>query len=432
MGMKRFTPSYDADFLIGDDSVRNLYVSKRIIYRVFIWILLIVSTILLVRLAPIFTKPEYLPSDDFVRFWASGKLNLQNENPYDQQKIEQLQIEAGSMASKLSANSIMLNPPWAISLLMPFVLLKYPASRLVWLIFSTLLILLSSQLFWRIYSGIYKQRWIAMLVVFIFAPSISVLEKGQITALLLVGMAGFLYFTVLNRNDWLAGISLALISIKPQIVFLFWIALLFWVIQKRRWLIAISTSITILSLTLIAMVFNPHIIQQYLGMLQSYQISDWAVPTIGSYLRFFWLGLDKFWLQFLPTLLGGIWFIYYWLKHYESWNWVEKLPIILLVSLLTSPYFWTYDLVILIPAILLAVIWMSSDWKRWMTLFLAVIFLGLNILDLSLHMRLDDFWFIWLAPALFIWFLIVRWQYPKLQDRQYFLISNPIKYDVAK
>jgi hypothetical protein len=75
---------------------------------------------------------------------------------------------------------------------------------------------------------------------------------------------------------------------------------------------------------------------------------------------------------------------------------------------------------------------MSSDWKRWMTLFLAVIFLGLNILDLSLHMRLDDFWFIWLAPALFFWFLIVRWQYPKLQDRQYCLISNPIKYDVAK
>jgi hypothetical protein len=190
------------------------------------------------------------------------------------------------------------------------------------------------------------------------------------------------------------------------------------VIQQHRWLIPISTSITIFSLTLIAMAFNPQIIKQYIGMLQTYQVSDWAVPTIGSYLRFFWFGLDKFWVQFLPAILGGIWFIYYWYKQHESWNWSDELPIILLVSLLTSPYSWTYDLVILIPALLLAVIWVISDWKRWSTLVLGIIFLGLNILDLVLHMSLDDFWFIWMAPALFIWFLIVRQQYPKIQYRQ--------------
>jgi hypothetical protein len=385
---------------------------------VVIWILLIVNAFLLVRLAPIFIKSEYLPSDDFGRFWASGKLNLQSENPYDPQRIEQLQIEAGNWASGLLANSITLTPPWAITLLMPFGLLDFPSSRLVWLIISTLLILISSQMLWRTYSSYPKQRWLALLVVFIFAPTISMLEKGQITFLLLLGIVGFLYFTVIDPNDWLAGISLAFVSINPQVVFLFWIALLFWIIQHRNWLIPISTSITILSLTLIAMAFNPHIIQQYFGMLQAYQISDWAVPTIGSYLSFFWVGFDKFWLQFLPIILGGIWFIYYWYRHHESWNWSEELPIILLVSLLTSPDSWTYDLIILIPAILLAVTWMTSDWKYWLTFLLAIIFLRLNILDLILHMRLDDFWFIWMAPALLIWFIIVRWQYPKLKNRQ--------------
>jgi hypothetical protein len=61
---------------------------------------------------------------------------------------------------------------------------------------------------------------------------------------------------------------------------------------------------------------------------------------------------------------------------------------------------------------------MTSDWKYWLTFLLAIIFLRLNILDLILHMRLDDFWFIWMAPALLIWFIIVRWQYPKLKNRQ--------------
>jgi len=404
--------------------VFNYLVKNNKIYRVALWALLILSVFILVRLSPILFKPEYLPSDDFIRFWASGRLNLQGENPYDPQRIAQLQIEEGSLASGLTTNSIMLNPPWAISLLMPFGLLSYRTARLVWLIFSTVIILLSSQILWRIYDGKPKQRWLAIVLVFIFAPTISVLEKGQITALLLLGITGFLYFTIVHRNDWLAGVFVALVSIKPQVVFLFWIALLFWIIQQRRWLIIISTSITILSLILIAMVYNPHIIQQYFGMLQTYQITEWATPTIGSYLRFFWLGTDKYWLQFLPSLLGGIWFIYYWYRNHESWNWVNVLPILLLVSLLTSSYSWTYDLVILIPAILLAVVWLASDWKRWSTLLLVVIFLGINILDLILHRSFDDFWFIWMAPALFIWFIVVRWQYPKSQDRQFLSVSD--------
>jgi hypothetical protein len=172
------------------------------------------------------------------------------------------------------------------------------------------------------------------------------------------------------------------------------------------------------------MVYNPHIIQQYFGMLQTYQISEWATPTIGSYLRFFWLGTDKYWLQFLPSLLGGIWFIYYWYRNHESWNWVNVLPVLLLVSQITSSYSWTYDLVILIPAIILAVIWIASDWKHWSTLLLILFFIAINALDLILHMKLDEFWFIWMAPALFIWFLVVRWQHPKLRDKQILSVSD--------
>ena len=391
--------------------------SKKIYYRITLWVLLILSIYVLIRVAPVFTKPEIIPGDDFVRFWAGGKLNLQGENPYDLQRIAKLQIEAGDLTSGQNANSIMLNPPWAISLIMPFGLFAYPLSRLVWLISSTFLILISSLILLRIYSHNPKHHGLVLLAVFIFAPTISMLEKGQITALILLGITGFLYFATIERNDWLAGVCLALVSIKPQMIVLFWIVLLLWIIQQRRWLIIISTLITVLSLTLLAMIFNPHVIQQYLGMLQSYKISEWAVPTIGSYLRFFWFGTDRFWLQFLPTVIGIIWLLYYWYRHQGSWSWVNELPIILLISMVVSPYSWTYDLVILIPAIILAAIWIPTENKRWIALLLIILFLGINILDLVLHMKLDDFWFIWVAPALLIWFLLVRRQYLKSQNR---------------
>jgi Glycosyltransferase family 87 len=411
MDMRRFTHSFDAVFLTGDNPVVKTRISGKNVYQMVVWILLILSVFLLIRLAPILTKPEYLPNDDFVRFWASGKLNLQHENPYDSVKMEQLHLEEGSQAPSNSTSSVVLNPPWVIPLLMPFGVLSYRISRLTWLIISIALLILSSQILWRIYSGKPKQQWIAIIFIFIFAPTISVLEKGQITPLVIVGITGFMYFSVYHRNDWLAGMFLALASIKPQLIIIFWIALLFWVIIQRRWLIAISTIITILTLTVISMIFNPHIIQQYFGMLQTGQVTEWASPTIGAYLRLFWLGTDRFWLQFLPSLLAVIWFIIYWNRHYKSWNWVDELPIVLLISQLTSPYSWTYDLVILIPVVILAAVWMSSDLKSWSTFVLILVFIAINALDLLLHMKLDEFWFIWLTPALFIWFFLVRWIY---------------------
>jgi hypothetical protein len=264
------------------------------------------------------------------------------------------------------------------------------------------------------------KRWVAILVAFIFAPTISVLEAGQITPIILVGIVGFLFYTIYDRNDWIAGAFLFLASVKPQIALLFWIALLLWIILVRRWKVIVSAGLTTLFFTIIALVFNPHIIQHYLSMFQTYQISDWASPTIGAYLRFFIFGVDKFWLQFLPAIFGVIWLFVYWIQHRNAWDWLNELPKLLLVSIVTSFYSWTYDFIILLPAVLQAAIWILPDWKRLSNIIFIVIFLVISILDLILHMKLSDFWFIWMGPVLLIWFLVIRWQYttPKKLPQQ--------------
>jgi len=294
---------------------------------------------------------------------------------------------------------------------MPFGMLNYYSGRLSWLIFSIVLILISTHLLWAIYAGDPKKRWIPLLATLTFAPVISVLEVGQIGPWVLLGLVGFLYFSTSHQNDWLAGVFIAIASIKPQIALLFWVALLIWVIQERRWLVLISASITVLVLTLITMAFNPLILQQYFAMFQAYHITDWANPTIGAYLRYFIFGIDKFWLQFIPSIFGGIWLIYTWISHNKSWNWPKDLPIILLVSQITSPYTWTYDLVILLLPIIQAAFWILMDPKRRSIIIFLIIYLVLNILDLVLHMKLEDFWFLWFAPSLLIWYLLVRHQY---------------------
>jgi hypothetical protein len=391
--------------------LRNKAKRNNKIYRLFLWALLIASLFVLANLAPILTKPQNFSTDDFFPYWAAGKLNLAGENPYDQQNKEKLQIAVSGHGSTTYPISIMLNPPWAVTMVMPFGEISYPLSRLTWLIVSIGCIVYSAQLYWRLYNGPTQQRWIAWIVVLLFAPMISVLEVGQSSTLILLGISLFLYFTVFRQNDWVAGASLVLVAIKPQVIYLFLIAVLFWVFHNHRWKILISAIITALLLTLIAMVFNPLIIQQYLSMVQTGYLSELATPTLGAYIRFFWLGTDKFWLQFIAPFFGGLWFLWLWCKHRKSWSWLDELPILLLVSQVSAPYTYTYDQIILLPAIIQATIWVVHDWKRWTTLIFVVIFLIINVLDLVLHMRLSDFWFIWMAPSLLVWYLLIHWQY---------------------
>jgi len=380
-------------------------------YRIVLWILLILGLLVLAYLAPTLTKPEYYSSDDFFPYWAAGKILLSRQNPYDPQLKENLQIKLTGHGSDRYPIAIMLNPPWAVTLVMPFGLVNYPTSRLIWLVFSIGCIVFSAQLNWRLYHGPPRQRWIPWVVVLLFAPAISVLEVGQISALILLGVTLFLYFTISSKNDWAAGASLALVAIKPQVIYLFLLAILVWVIHQRRWKILLSAVLSALVLSLIAMLFNPRIIQNYLIMVQTGYLTELATPTLGAYLRFFWLGTDKFWLQFVAPAIAILWFAYYWYKHHHTWSWLNEVPILLLVSTVSAPYTYTYDQIILIPAIIQAVVWLVLDWKRWSTLIFALLFLIVNILDLVLHMRLSDFWFVWMAPALFIWYLLIRRMY---------------------
>jgi hypothetical protein len=73
--------------------VSNSLTGNNKVYRLVVWILLIISLVVLIRLAPTLVKPENLPSDDFFQFWAAGKLNLNGDNPFNQAKIEKLKLE---------------------------------------------------------------------------------------------------------------------------------------------------------------------------------------------------------------------------------------------------------------------------------------------------------------------------------------------------
>ena len=374
-------------------------------YRILIWGLLIASLLLLWRLNGILSHPKYIPIDDFVRHWAAGKLFLERDDPFSIPKIQVLQDEVtGSNAHMEVINTIYITP-WSMILLAPFAVFDYPTSRLVWLLFCIILLIISAELLWKTYDGPPQRKWLSWIIVFSFSPTISMLEKGQTGCLVLLGAAGFLYFEKLQKH-FLAGAMAALISVKPQLIYLFWPAFLFWSINRKNWTAFLSCGITILIASAVSVIVNPEIFQHYLVNIRFHSPLVWATPTIGGYLRFFIFGVDQFWPQYIGPVIGLAFFVIYWIKEKHAWIWAKNTPDLVFGSAVTSFYSWTYDQVVILAAVIKT--WVQLLNRGRSAWLLMATFFFIQLLNLILHRYLDDFWFIWFTPAMLLWYWAVE------------------------
>ncbi len=351
-----------------------------------------------------------IPFGDSIQYWAAGKLMLNGGNPYSAEQVSELKQQVGTYHEfPPNAPSMMLYPPWAIPFMLPFGIFSFPISRLMWLIFHIIIILICINLIWRIYRGSPKLKYLAYLISIGFAPTIFVLVIGHFTTLPLLGLVGFLFFIQnTHRNRWsevAAGFCAAIVLIKPQLLYLFLFALLLWTLEKRKWSVIIGGIGFILIFSLISMIFNPIVISQYWETLSKYSMGAWATPTIGMGLRTIFR-IEMVWLLFVPSVIGVIWYLFLWRKDRKSWDWVEQLPLIILVSYVTSPFMWTYDMVVLLLPVLAVTIAIFKTRNRWLIgVFLTIYFLT-NIFTVVIHRQYEDSWFIWFAPFILIWYLL--------------------------
>src|SRR5262249_58954292 len=129
---------------------------------------------------------------------------------------EQVQQQAGWRPDQ---PIMMWNPPWTLSVTMPFGLLDFAVGRRLWFLLHLLLILTCADWLWWFYSGPPRWRWLAWVLAITFYPAVVILGLGQITTLLLLSTTGFLHFKR-RGNGWAAGAVAALGGVKPHFVYL--------------------------------------------------------------------------------------------------------------------------------------------------------------------------------------------------------------------
>ena len=347
---------------------------------------------------------EFAPGGirDFAAYWAAARLLLTGGNVYSPAEIFALQKSIGMTESM---PLIMWNPPWTLSFVWPFGLFEFTLGQFLWLVSHCLLVLVAADQLSSLYCRSPQRLRISCVLVFSYIPCVYALVIGQITPLILFALV--LFVVSVQKQRWLvAGVSLALLAIKPHFIYLFWLALVLWVWWERRWQVASWAALIFITASALPLLFDPGIYGHFVNLYRSgdyLKPLDLAAPTLRNVLQEFF-GLEGWFFDYLPSALGAVWLVWHWHKHRNNWHWVEQLPLLLLVSITTSVYAWTFDQTIFIPAIV-----QVYGWYEHKTSIVVIAFLVFNALYLQMRYLVPlDFWYFWMAPSFLAGYCLLR------------------------
>ena len=285
------------------------------------------------------------PMHDFVAYWAAGHLLVEHRNPYSLGEVYQLQQRLG-WNEKIPLMA--LNPPWTLPLFAPLGLANsYALAWTVWVTVLALCFALGSRMLMDEYFGnlrlpdISDTTLLRCLFAFTFYPVLISLKFAQTSSVLLLGVAGFLYFEKQEKPIW-AGVFLSLTAIKPNVLYLVWLAVFARGVQTRRWKEIATAGGVVAGLTCIAVLLDPHALSQYWELARS-PLAKVLLPGIPGLLRRLMGRHDAFWIQFAIPLLGTIWLALYLYKYRTKWTWSERMPALITGSLLTTGWAYMFD-----------------------------------------------------------------------------------------
>ena len=309
--------------------------------------------LLLVLVAYAFTRPL----EDFVAYWTAGHLLVSQHDPYALGEVFKFQKGLGW---KEPIPLIALNPPWTLPFFAPLGLTQsYALAWLAWVAVLACAIAFASRLLMDIYFGDLRLPEISDTALYrglfalTFYPALLSLKFAQTVPFVLFGTAAFLFYDE-KRRPVLAGLLFALTAIKPNLVYLVWLALLFRSVQKRRYRTLLSAAGVVAALTVIALFMDHDVISQYRALASS-PLPLVLRPGMGGAVRSLFGGHDIFWLQFVPPIAGLIWFAFSWHRHRNNWSWSERMPALVTASLLTTSWGYMFDQTLLaVPIIALA------------------------------------------------------------------------------
>jgi hypothetical protein len=311
---------------------------------------------------------------DSIVYWVAGKLLLHRQNPYSVPGVQALENSQGYRAER---PLVLRTPPWSLWMVLPLGLLNSYWAWVVWLAILLASLVISIRISWQMYGDGPRPPPAFLLAGYLFAPVAACLVAGQMGMVLLLGIALFLLLE--EERPFLAGAALLLPMAKPHIFAPLWPVVAVWLIARKRWSLLGGFAAAFLAANSIAVALDPAIFRHYREMLQQQAILHEFIPALSGMIRAIFFR-RYVWVQFVPMGLGLLWSARYYWKNLQIWNWRLHGPALLVVSLLTTPYSWMTDEVVLLPAILQSVLWLNRAKLKVRSQLVILLFVCLDLL----------------------------------------------------
>ena len=329
---------------------------------------------------------------DLFPYWASAHLLIEGANPYDYDAIVALMAE---VVPDREAIEPAWNPPWLAVVLIPLAALPYDAAVRMWVVFNLLAVSGVTWVVWRWASNSRRLPpiWLPLVGLGFYA-ALVLIAIGQMTLIILLGLIICLAALRAGRDFW-AGAALVLTLGKPQLVYLAVPVILIWAATQRRWRVWLGLIGAWLLTLGIATLLSPNWLNDYLTATGGHDFFTKLSATISGVVKAY-TGSDALRFSGVLTLLLIPWL----LRLIARRDLLTGVNVAVLISLPLAPYGWTFDQVVLLPAIVQLTAWLAAlDRPHRRAYGLALI----AIYGLAFGLKLagwGDFLFVWVPIAL--------------------------------
>jgi len=342
--------------------------------------------------------PGQIGKIDFRAYWSASYLLAHGESPYVPDQMLRLeQRETGWMEDY---PMMAWNPPWLAVLLFPYVTAAFERAVWWWLLTNILLLFVSAVAFWQVTQGNACERqtsWVAIAMAFIYVPTLTALIAGQVDVIVLAGLVGFVFFMARQRT-LAAGVSLALITVKPQLIYLTLPVVLLNLLHNRCWRTLAGFVATLCALGIVALSLRPNAVWEYGTALSNGQLLDYETPTLSGWLS---LGFGWSWAKWASLVILPLTVLVWW-RYSARWDLQTTIDTTVLLSIITTPFAWSYDFVVLLIPLWRLAAWMVESRLSRIDSFVIVTLLALanGVMFYERILSPREVYFFWLPLVL--------------------------------
>jgi len=310
--------------------------------------------------AGIFDRAGNIKFQDFLQFPIAARLIAEGRASelYNPQVLAQA-IHA-TVGQETSVQLQYFYGPQVALAFLPLVHLPFLVQAEIWVTFSLLMYFACVYLFWKTCPGLYPRARLVAICALAYPSLFHFFVRGQLSAVMLVCFTAA-YLAFLARRDWLAGIALGFLVVKPQ----FLVALPLVLLSAKAWRPLVGLVLSATAQLAFALVhFGPSVMRFYIGMLlhsagQPNSTELTLSPIQMHSLRSFWTLLIPWprgvWLLYILSSLAVI------AMAVAIWKSSSPLALrfsaLVLAAALVNPHLYIYDLLALAPALLLLPNW---------------------------------------------------------------------------